>query len=1327
MAKISELPIVAAPTGTETVVVLDGGETRRASFGGLVDAAVAPAVAQARSFADALSTDATISIGRPPAVPLVDGSATNRAQAYFLDPVDRAGLLTSIDLFDRAAGTIEVAVFRMIDGVATRVGLSTVTTLGGNVERRCPVAEPLPVQPGDLRCLRATADGIFSISVASAADGAGYFLGPQLPFPDTIAIGAATTNLVLQLRMNVTYRRQVVTAAALATIEQTASAAQETATAAAKVAAQLTADVTLPIGRPTGAALVDASSIQRGQAYFLDAVKEAGTLVSVDLFDKAAGTAEVAVFRMIAGTLTRVGLSTVTTLGGNVERRCPLAEPLAVLPGDIVCLRATADGLYTISVSTVADGAGYFLGPPLAMPATVQLGGASTNLRMEARLNIVSREVVVTGDAFNTLKGDIADIGNAVMMQRGSPRRLLAADVRPALPSVASWVGLIAHGQSNSTGYQARPALSTVQPYANRTFAGGVGAGRAGNAYGAVATVPGMSGSKLLVEADTTDAAPGGDGSPVNGESICTTAASTFVELVAAQSGIDPASTVVFASAAGHAGYSIAKLSKGSPWYGSLIDHIAGAAELAAAAGKGYTPPVVYYVQGADDARDGQSTAYWRDAFLKLVADVNRDGLAAINVAMAAAGLPTRSTPIHFLLTQTASPYYEGTRENLAKIRQAQFECVNASPLIHFAFPEASLPPKVGDWLHYTATSQIRAGRHVGRAMKQLIVDGCEPDCVWPVSALATGTTVRVKFRVPAFPLVLDEVTFGILPDKGFKVTDATGVVPIASVAVSTRGDEIEIVLARALGASPVVNHGFDYIGSTNNHFSSANGCLRDSTPATTTIAGVTYPMWHVAPSFALPVYQVKAGSVIDPTDAKAAAPTGAIATTEQIADTLAKVMMTATERARLAATSEAFATVSDRSGYAGGWQTPGGLLGLGFRRSDLRPIFGNGGDIVGRVEIAEGVLAASKSGIEAAASGLTVAGGARSGIAFGGMFPNGQMPWHVDKRYGRFHANGRYVAGELDAMLGQIAALQAQVANPIPDYPSTDIAAWGDSLTDGGSSGDWLVKLAADIGVAAYNGGTGGQGTRAIAARAGGCPAILAAAVMIPATTAPVVVTFAGGFSPVNANRPVLFTLAGVAGQLNRDASNVLTFTRLVEGTTVNAAARTMLLPVDAATHRGRTMIVGMGRNSFRAGTGDFQAVGQIIAAIRSVLDYQSSRVRRAIVWEIPPTQIEPNGNANRAVLDSVNAAIKAAFPGEWLDIASWLRTTAPQTVGTVMVNDPFTQLGISPTAQDLADIANGVTPTTLTSDGLHFTQLAGTAIAYRIKTHMQIKGWIN
>lgn len=52
MSKISELDPVAAPDGTETVVVLKGGVAKRSAIGTLVSAAVAPEVAKAESWAN---------------------------------------------------------------------------------------------------------------------------------------------------------------------------------------------------------------------------------------------------------------------------------------------------------------------------------------------------------------------------------------------------------------------------------------------------------------------------------------------------------------------------------------------------------------------------------------------------------------------------------------------------------------------------------------------------------------------------------------------------------------------------------------------------------------------------------------------------------------------------------------------------------------------------------------------------------------------------------------------------------------------------------------------------------------------------------------------------------------------------------------------------------------------------------------------------------------------------------------------------------------------------------------------------------------------------
>jgi len=381
----------------------------------------------------------------------------------------------------------------------------------------------------------------------------------------------------------------------------------------------------------------------------------------------------------------------------------------------------------------------------------------------------------------------------------------------------------------------------------------------------------------------------------MNGETPCTAAAATFVELAAAKTGIDPKSVVVFASSAGHAGYSIAQLSKGSPWYQSVIDHIAGAAALAAAAGKDYVPPVLYWCQGEDDAKAGTSSAAYLAALLKLVADIDADGRAAI--VAAAPGRAAPNSPIHFLIAQTASPYAEGTRANLNLIRQAQYLAVQQSPLIHFVAPLFSFDAVAGG-LHLSNISQRRMGAYVGRAMSDLVVDRCVPDCLWPVSAVASGTLLRVRYRVPTLPIVIDEASFGVLPDKGFVVRDAGGTVPITAVAVAKAGDVVEIRLGRALGANAAVRQGMDYVGSPNRHLMSASGCLRDSTAATSQ----GQPLWHVAPACEMPVQVLTGDSAAIATGAEPALPaSGIVATADQIADAPGRVVMTQAERASVA------------------------------------------------------------------------------------------------------------------------------------------------------------------------------------------------------------------------------------------------------------------------------------------------------------------------------------------------------------------------------------------------------------------------------------------
>ena len=122
---------------------------------------------------------------------------------------------------------------------------------------------------------------------------------------------------------------------------------------------------------------------------------------------------------------------------------------------------------------------------------------------------------------------------------------------------------------------------------------------------------------------------------------------------------------------------------------------------------------------------------------------------------------------------------------------------------------------------------------------------------------------------------------------------------------------------------------------------------------------------------------------------------------------------------------------------------------------------------------------------------------------------------------------------------------------------------------------------------------------------------------------------------------------------------------------------------------------IIWTGRNSFALAG----AVTDIPALIEAML--KNSRQRdRALVLSIPPDAAEPIGNATRTILDAVNAAIRDAFPANFVDVAAWLRDPAV-----------LARLGYTLTTQDNTDITNGVTPAQFRSDTLHLNA-AGYAV---------------
>lgn len=396
------------------------------------------------------------------------------------------------------------------------------------------------------------------------------------------------------------------------------------------------------------------------------------------------------------------------------------------------------------------------------------------------------------------------------------------------------------------------------------------------------------------------------------------------------------------------------------------------------------------------------------------------------------------------------------------------------------------------------------------------------------------------------------------------------------------------------------------------------------------------------------------------------------------------------------------------RSGYLGGYVTDSGLMLLGFRTSDGRPIFGNGGDFITELETQKSKFDQS---IE------VVSANPRSGILGGIKTPSGMLLISFDAKTGKPILAGVDVIQEIENLKNSSNNNAAELQL----FPDDAFAAWGDSLTATGSSGNWLQKLSDEIGYQYYNGGIGGQGSRQIAARQGGVP-VRFDAFTIPANTSAVSVTVSNGFSPcTKGGSAQAIIISGIYGSLQQDSDGNHTFTRSNAGEAKNIAKGTAGYSVLGEQYSKRIQFIGTGRNSFKT-----MSANEILDIVKSMTDYQRTQIKRFVIWSFPYWPGE--STAFKAKIDEVNGLLEKTFPYYFVDIRKWLCTTSPQVVGSTTINDPWTVLGITPTAQDLADAAEGLTPISFRSaanDG-HFNSLCGTAIAYRMKMNLLMKGWI-
>lgn len=379
----------------------------------------------------------------------------------------------------------------------------------------------------------------------------------------------------------------------------------------------------------------------------------------------------------------------------------------------------------------------------------------------------------------------------------------------------------------------------------------------------------------------------------------------------------------------------------------------------------------------------------------------------------------------------------------------------------------------------------------------------------------------------------------------------------------------------------------------------------------------------------------------------------------------------------------------------------------MAFRISDGLPVFANGQSPLDTIEALNTSL---QSKFEVSAS-------SRSGVLYGLKTLDGSLPFYIDI----FSGAPIFCGVDILAAIRNIESNMQNIEPNIQLFPDDALVGWGDSLTGAGSSGDWLQKLANQIGRSYYNGGIGGQDSKQIASRSGAVPARFTQEFVIPATTTPITVSVNEWTPCSRGGDAQLIKVKGITGQLSRSNEDVHTFVRSESGSEVTVGTGSYAYSVNGDLYSKRFLIIGTGRNSIST-----MQPHEIVSTVKAMIDGQKTQIKRAIVWSIP---YFPNDSATQKQrIDDINTALKNAFPEYFVDISAWLCSSSPVLFGTTTINDPFTVLGITPTSQDLTDISNKLTPISLRTsetDG-HFNQNCGTVIAYRMKRELEIKGWI-
>lgn len=307
----------------------------------------------------------------------------------------------------------------------------------------------------------------------------------------------------------------------------------------------------------------------------------------------------------------------------------------------------------------------------------------------------------------------------------------------------------------------------------------------------------------------------------------------------------------------------------------------------------------------------------------------------------------------------------------------------------------------------------------------------------------------------------------------------------------------------------------------------------------------------------------------------------------------------------------------------------------------------------------------------------------------------------------------------------------QADTGDIYPLISRTVIAGWGDSFMEQPVMMNTLHSL---TGLTAYNFGKSGLRSTAVAARQGGEPfycrpdgGVIPASGsvnLLPNQPGPAASASNGAMTGIKCN------LGGVDGTFNWSGTQAY-FTRDVTGDAVNVSENVPLFvyPYTTSTvvgsiaagvlydqHDEAILVLTCGRNNTTLWT-------EVLRNIQNIVDYLKPYGKRFVICPQFTQASETRGTDGYQRIHTINAALKSAFPENYVEI------------GGVDLMQNFKNHYNPAYAQDVTDIANDTTPTSLRTDNLHPSQVLrpsalyiGAAVnANFIYQFMKLKGWVN